>query len=222
MRQAVQVNQMLDTSPGAIAPSVAAAQRPNAAGWETGRQSANRHRDEPGKRPPSKQSNRSRTKRNFTLFPLSQCARTQHWPSMAVTDRAEAAWTPNTLPVRRWQARQWHIEMRTGSPSQLGATAAAAGSLRVNDLRRTTSAHRCSSHHGRSSIERTMRQALGIGRDPVREHQDDDAAVVMEYLLGFGILRGALGIVGFARAEASNWSNFGFFQKVSLKTASDV
>lgn len=27
------------------------------------------------------------------------------------------AWALKTLPVRRWQARQWHIEMRTGSPS---------------------------------------------------------------------------------------------------------
>ena len=26
---------------------------------------------------------------------------------------------PNTLPVRRWQSRQWHIEIRTGSPSQV-------------------------------------------------------------------------------------------------------
>jgi hypothetical protein len=24
---------------------------------------------------------------------------------------------PKALPVRRWQAKQWHIEIRTGSPS---------------------------------------------------------------------------------------------------------
>src|SRR5258708_39497800 len=27
------------------------------------------------------------------------------------------AWIPKALPVRRWQARQWHMEIRIGSPS---------------------------------------------------------------------------------------------------------
>jgi hypothetical protein len=31
--------------------------------------------------------------------------------------RGNRAWVANTLPVRRWHARQWQIEIRTGSPS---------------------------------------------------------------------------------------------------------
>src|SRR3954452_11135733 len=27
------------------------------------------------------------------------------------------AWIPKALPVRRWQAKQWHMEIRIGSPS---------------------------------------------------------------------------------------------------------
>ena len=30
--------------------------------------------------------------------------------------RGKRAWAPKTLPVRRWQARQWQTEIRTGSP----------------------------------------------------------------------------------------------------------
>src|SRR4051812_49029842 len=33
------------------------------------------------------------------------------------------AWAAKALPVRRWQARQWQTETRTGSPSQLARTA---------------------------------------------------------------------------------------------------
>ena len=40
-------------------------------------------------------------------------------PSIWVTwAREKRAWVPKTLPVRRWQSRQWQIEIRTGSPSQ--------------------------------------------------------------------------------------------------------
>src|SRR5438128_12365892 len=38
-------------------------------------------------------------------------------PSIVTCSASNRAWTPKTLPVRRWQARQWQIETRTGSPS---------------------------------------------------------------------------------------------------------
>jgi hypothetical protein len=38
-------------------------------------------------------------------------------PSVVTCSASNRAWTPKTLPVRRWQARQWQIETRTGSPS---------------------------------------------------------------------------------------------------------
>src|SRR5919201_3325190 len=36
---------------------------------------------------------------------------------MRTRSAGNRAWTANALPVRRWQARQWHTEIRTGSPS---------------------------------------------------------------------------------------------------------
>ena len=36
---------------------------------------------------------------------------------MRTASRGHLAWTENALPVRRWQARQWQTETRTGSPS---------------------------------------------------------------------------------------------------------
>jgi hypothetical protein len=38
-------------------------------------------------------------------------------PSVVTCSASNRARTPNALPVRRWQARQWQIETRTGSPS---------------------------------------------------------------------------------------------------------
>jgi len=38
-------------------------------------------------------------------------------PSVVTCSASNRAWTPKTLPVRRWQARRWQIETRTGSPS---------------------------------------------------------------------------------------------------------
>src|SRR6266545_6575869 len=38
-------------------------------------------------------------------------------PSVVTCSASYRAWTPKTLPVRRWQARQWQIETRIGSPS---------------------------------------------------------------------------------------------------------
>jgi hypothetical protein len=38
-------------------------------------------------------------------------------PSVVTCSASNRACTPNALPVRRWQARQWQIETRTGSPS---------------------------------------------------------------------------------------------------------
>ena len=40
-------------------------------------------------------------------------------PSIVTCSRGNRACVPKTLPVRFWQALQWHIEMRTGSPSQV-------------------------------------------------------------------------------------------------------
>ena len=37
-------------------------------------------------------------------------------PSMVTASRGYRAWAPKALPVRRWQARQWQTEIRTGSP----------------------------------------------------------------------------------------------------------
>jgi len=37
---------------------------------------------------------------------------------MTSCSRRKRAWTPKALPVRCWQARQWHIETRSGSPVQ--------------------------------------------------------------------------------------------------------
>src|SRR5918999_5381949 len=36
---------------------------------------------------------------------------------MRTSSRGKRACMLNALPVRRWHARQWHIEIRTGSPS---------------------------------------------------------------------------------------------------------
>src|SRR5437868_10722608 len=36
---------------------------------------------------------------------------------MRTRSAGNRAWIPNALPVRRWQARQWHMEIRIGSPS---------------------------------------------------------------------------------------------------------
>src|SRR5437867_3163679 len=38
-------------------------------------------------------------------------------PSVVTCSASNRAWTPKTLPVLRWHARQWQIETRTGSPS---------------------------------------------------------------------------------------------------------
>ena len=37
-------------------------------------------------------------------------------PLIVTAARGNRACTPNALPVRRWHARQWQTEMRTGSP----------------------------------------------------------------------------------------------------------
>src|SRR5439155_7563940 len=38
-------------------------------------------------------------------------------PTTRTRSDGNRACIPKALPVRRWQARQWHIEIRTGSPS---------------------------------------------------------------------------------------------------------
>ena len=41
--------------------------------------------------------------------------------------RLKRAWLLVSAPVRRWQSKQWHIEMRDGSPSILRTTVAEGG-----------------------------------------------------------------------------------------------
>src|SRR5438270_9420485 len=36
---------------------------------------------------------------------------------MRTRSAGNRAWIPKALPVRRWQAKQWHMEIRIGSPS---------------------------------------------------------------------------------------------------------
>ncbi len=38
-------------------------------------------------------------------------------PAKVTCSRRKRAWLLITAPVRRWHARQWHMEMRDGSPS---------------------------------------------------------------------------------------------------------
>src|SRR5919198_4058631 len=38
-------------------------------------------------------------------------------PATRTRSAGNRAWIPNALPVRRWHARQWHMEIRIGSPS---------------------------------------------------------------------------------------------------------
>jgi hypothetical protein len=38
-------------------------------------------------------------------------------PAKLICSRAKRAWLLSTAPVRRWHSKQWHMEMRTGSPS---------------------------------------------------------------------------------------------------------
>src|SRR6185369_11401634 len=38
-------------------------------------------------------------------------------PTTVTASRGNRACAPNTLPVRRWHARQWHTDTRTGSPT---------------------------------------------------------------------------------------------------------
>lgn len=60
-------------------------------------------------------------KLKVTVLPLS--AEREYWvdrPWISVTwARSKRACAPKTLPVRRWQALQWQIEMRTGSPAHV-------------------------------------------------------------------------------------------------------
>src|SRR4029079_648991 len=38
-------------------------------------------------------------------------------PAKVICSRRKRAWLLITAPVRRWHSRQWHMDMRTGSPS---------------------------------------------------------------------------------------------------------
>jgi hypothetical protein len=59
-----------------------------------------------------------RTEAEEGAFPSSETRMyCREAPSIVTWSASNRAWTPKTLPVRRWQARQWQIETRTGSPS---------------------------------------------------------------------------------------------------------
>ena len=70
--------------------------------------------------------------------PLSACRRkVLRSPSVAtICPRGKKAWAPNSEPVRRWQARQWHDETMLGAPAvrmrnwpQVQAAARSTGSV---------------------------------------------------------------------------------------------
>ena len=46
----------------------------------------------------------------------------EDFPDTFTASRGKRAWAPNTLPVRRWHAWQWHIETRIGSPDTLAVS----------------------------------------------------------------------------------------------------
>ena len=59
----------------------------------------------------------------MTLLPLSAVREySELLPLMPSCSRWNHACTPNGAPVRRWQARQWHIDILTGSPLQVMRT----------------------------------------------------------------------------------------------------
>jgi hypothetical protein len=89
-----------------------------------------RERKDPRTRPPGRPPLQARSLRYEDVAPQSG----QKWktpllpssetrmycreaPSVVTCSASNRAWTPKTLPVRRWQARQWQIETRSGSPS---------------------------------------------------------------------------------------------------------
>jgi hypothetical protein len=53
-------------------------------------------------------------------FPLSPSrVKVVDGPSIATCSRGNRACAPKTLPVRFWQALQWQMDIRTGSPTQV-------------------------------------------------------------------------------------------------------
>src|SRR5262245_23439852 len=59
-------------------------------------------------------------KRKVSALPLSdERVHSVAIPAMATWSRWKRAWLLITAPVRRWHSKQWHIEMRTGSPSTM-------------------------------------------------------------------------------------------------------
>jgi hypothetical protein len=59
-------------------------------------------------------------KRKVSALPLSaERVYSVAVPAKAICSRRKRAWLPTTAPVRRWHSRQWHMEMREGSPSMV-------------------------------------------------------------------------------------------------------
>jgi hypothetical protein len=80
---------------------------------------ADRHGDDPGTPSASQHTvaPQSPQKRNRATLPLSPaCAYSLLGPSIVTASDGNRACAANTLPVRFWQARQWQMETRTGSP----------------------------------------------------------------------------------------------------------
>ena len=62
-------------------------------------------------------------KRKVAELPLSP-VRTHSvaCPEMVTRSLGKRACAPKVLPVRRWQARQWHMDTRTGSPRAMATS----------------------------------------------------------------------------------------------------
>src|SRR5919197_64707 len=62
-------------------------------------------------------------KRNVRSSPSSEIRTySVERPATRTRSAGNRAWIPNALPVRRWQARQWHMEIRIGSPSAVSVS----------------------------------------------------------------------------------------------------
>jgi hypothetical protein len=76
-------------------------------------------------------------------------------PSTRTRSRGNLAFTLKTLPVRRWHTKQWQIEIRTGSPSQVTRTspqAQVASRVVIATLRYTGEDQRVSARSSTVSV----------------------------------------------------------------------
>ena len=89
----------------------------------------------------------------IAAFSLPRPRRT--FPSTVICSRGNRAWLLMTAPVRRWHSKQWHMAMRTGSPSTVSWSCPqlhAACRVVIGRLR----GYRCGASVGRISERCTM------------------------------------------------------------------